>query len=55
MIILLLLLLLIIIVIADQNSFVASKIQKWAGHISVLPDVAVHQPQLAYAKYLQHE
>ena len=44
--------------LSDQNSYVTSKIQKWVGHIKVLSDVAVTQPQLAYAaftKSLQHE
>jgi len=44
--------------LSDQNSYVTSKIQKWVGNIKVLSDVAVTQPQLAYAaftKSLQHE
>jgi len=35
-----------------------SKIQKWVGHIKVLSDVAVTQPQLAFAAFTksqQHE
>ena len=44
--------------LSDQNSYVMLRIQKWVGHIKVLSDVAVTQPQLVYAaftKSLHHE
>jgi len=44
--------------LSDQNSYVMSKVEKWVGHVKVLSDVAVTQPQLAYAgftKSLQHK
>jgi len=44
--------------LSARDDYVLSKVHIWAGHINVLADVALIQPQLAYAALvhsLQHE
>jgi len=44
--------------LSARDDYVLSKVHKWAGYINILVDVALTQPQLAYAALvhsLQHE
>ena len=43
---------------SERNEYVRSKVRRWVGHLDLLSEAALTQPQLAYAALsmsLQHE
>ena len=43
---------------SERDEYVVSKVQRWVGHLDLLSEAALTQPQLAYAalsRSLQHE
>ena len=43
---------------SERDEYIVSKVQRWVGHLDLLPKAALTQPQLAYAalsRSLQHE
>ena len=43
---------------SERDEYVRSKVRRWVGHLDLLSEAALTQPQLAYAalsRFLQHE